>query len=332
MALAAPDVQPASVTDAGRVLAAVQDRYRESVVGQDELRRSLLVALLGGGHILLESMPGLAKTTAARTLAGLLDASFARIQCTPDLLPSDITGTQVYEARTGEFRTQLGPVVANVVLLDEINRSSAKTQSAMLEAMQERQVTIGGEVHRLPDPFLVIATQNPIEQEGTYPLPEAQLDRFLLKEVIDYPDTGSELEVLRRYADGSLVDAGVITPVLDLATIRRLQEITRRVHVSEPVLRYILTIVAATRDARAYIGEEARYIECGASPRGGLAFVAAARARALLEGREHVLPEDVVALSHSVLRHRLLLTLDADADRVRPEDLIDSLVGAVQTP
>ncbi|WP_066581810.1 AAA family ATPase [Cellulomonas timonensis] len=326
-------LQASEIAQARSILDGLEAGYARSVIGQEGLRRSLIVSLLAGGHILLESLPGLAKTTAAHTLATLLDASFARIQCTPDLLPSDITGTQIYDARTADFRTQLGPVHANVVLLDEINRSSAKTQSAMLEAMQERRVTIGGVTHALPTPFMVIATQNPIEQEGTYPLPEAQLDRFLLKEVIDYPEAVDELDVLRQFADGTLADPATAEPLIDRAAVQWLQDVTRRVHVSDAVLRYALTIVAATRDAAAYIGpERARYIECGASPRGGLSFVAAARALAVIHGRDHVLPEDVAALRHLVLRHRVLLHFDADADGVRVEDLIDAIVSAVQTP
>ena len=318
---------------AREVLTEVESQYARSVLGQEGLRRTLLVSLLANGHVLLESLPGLAKTTAAHTLASLLRASFARIQCTPDLLPSDITGTQIYDVRTGTFRTQLGPVHANVVLLDEINRSSAKTQSAMLEAMQERRVTLGGETHALPHPFLVIATQNPIEQEGTYPLPEAQLDRFLLKEVIGYPDAGTELDLLRRYADGTLASPTATTPTVDLETVRWLQHLAQRVHIADPVLRYMLTIVSATRSPKDYAGSDVgRYVECGASPRGGLAFVSAARAVALLQGRDHVLPEDVVELRHAVLRHRLILHFDADADGVRSEDVIDAIVASIQTP
>jgi MoxR-like ATPase len=318
---------------AAAILAEVQAHYQRSVLGQDGLRRTLLVALLAGGHVLLESLPGLAKTTAAHTLASLLRASFSRVQCTPDLLPSDITGTQIYDVRTGTFSTQLGPVHANVVLLDEINRSSAKTQSAMLEAMQERRVTIGGETHALPDPFIVIATQNPIEQEGTYPLAEAQLDRFLLKEVIDYPDPATELDLLRRYTDRTLRNPASATPVVDLDTVRWLQAMVQHVHVADAVLRYVLTIVSATRRPAEYAGADlARYVECGASPRAGLGFVSAARALALLEGRDHVLPEDVVALRHVVLRHRLVLHFDAEADGVGPDDVVDAIVKAVQTP
>ncbi|GIG19885.1 hypothetical MoxR-like ATPase [Cellulomonas chitinilytica] len=323
----------AELAGAREVLGRLESAFGESVVGQPGLRRSLLVALLAGGHILLESLPGLAKTTAANTLATLAGSTFARIQCTPDLLPTDITGTQVYDARTGEFRTQLGPVHANVVLLDEINRSSAKTQAAMLEAMQERRVTIGGHTHALPSPFLVIATQNPIEQEGTYPLPEAQLDRFLLKELIDYPSAPDELAMLRGFTDRTLRDPAAAAPVLDVTTVRRLQDVAARIHVSDAVLRYALTIVAATRDAATYIGaDRARYVECGASPRAGIAFVTAARALAVLEGRDHVLPEDVRELRHVVLRHRVLLHFDADVDGVRAEDLIDAIVDSVTAP
>ena len=315
------------------VLKIVSDAYSARMVGQERLRTSLLIALIAGGHILLESVPGLAKTTAASTLAATVQADFKRIQCTPDLLPSDITGSQIYDAAHGSFRTVLGPVHANFVLLDEINRSSAKTQSAMLEAMQEKQTTIGGELHKLPRPFLVIATQNPIEQEGTYELPEAQMDRFLLKEIVDYPSPAEELEVLNR------IDAGILDPdhpgdgKVTLDDVRDLQSIASRVHVDPAIRNYIVSLVYVTRNPAPYIGEDrARYIKYGASPRASIAFLQAARAFALLQGRAYVIPEDVRSLRHVILRHRVLLTFEGQADGVRGEDLIDAIFGAVPTP
>ena len=260
-----------------------------------------------------------------------MTGSFTRIQCTPDLLPSDIVGTQVYDAGRATFETHLGPVHANFVLLDEINRSSAKTQSAMLEAMQERQTSIGGRIHPLPHPFLVLATQNPIEQEGTYPLPEAQLDRFMLKDVLDYPSLDEEAEVLHR------IDAGVYenpaSPVVALADVERLQALTRRVYLDPTIVRYAVGVVYVTRHAELYIDPAlARFIEFGASPRGSIAFVQAARARALLAGRDHVVPDDVKALAHRVLRHRVVLGFEAIAEGIPVESVVDALVATVRTP
>ncbi|WP_188667088.1 AAA family ATPase [Tersicoccus solisilvae] len=318
---------------AERSLTAVASAYDAKVVGQQRLRETLLVALLTGGHVLLESVPGLAKTTAATTLAAAVNGTFRRIQCTPDLLPSDIVGTQIYDAAQAAFVTQLGPVHANVVLLDEINRSSAKTQSAMLEAMQERQTTIGGTEYSLPEPFLVLATQNPIEQEGTYQLPEAQMDRFMLKDVLDYPTPVEEAEMLRR------IDAGVYAPdrvhpaVLELHDVQTLQATSRQVYLDRTIGEYIVGLVYVTRNAARYIDPRlARYIEFGASPRASIAFAQAARAVALLDRRDHVLPEDVKSLAHRVLRHRLILGFEAVAQGVPVETIIDAVVAAVRTP
>ena len=323
----------AELSRATEILRIITDAYSAKMVGQERLRLSLLISLIAGGHILLESVPGLAKTTAASTLADTVRAQFKRIQCTPDLLPSDITGNQIYDAATGSFRTVLGPVHANFVLLDEINRSSAKTQSAMLEAMQEHQTTIGGEVHHLPRPFLVIATQNPIEQEGTYELPEAQMDRFLLKEIIEYPSPAEEFEILNR------IDSGVLDPdrhvgsAVSLADIEQLQDIASRVYVDASIRNYIVQLAYVTRNPGPYIGEErARLIKYGASPRASIAFLQASRALALLMGRTHVVPEDIRTLRHLVLRHRVLLTFEADAEGVRSEDIIDQIFAAVPTP
>ena len=324
-------ITPDDVARAGELVRSVDRGFESKVVGQARLRESLLVGLLTGGHILLESVPGLAKTTAAHALAAAIGGSFKRIQCTPDLLPSDIVGTQIYDASQGSFVTQLGPVHANFVLLDEINRSSAKTQSAMLEAMQERQTSIGGEVYKVPEPFLVLATQNPIEQEGTYVLPEAQLDRFMLKDLLDYPSPQDEAEIVRRVDSGIFEQPDEASISLDDA--RELQRIAGSVYLDDAVLEYITYVVAATRDAhRAIPPELARYVEVGASPRASIAFAKAARAYALLQGRDHVIPEDVRHLAHRVLRHRVLLTYEATADDVRVETIIDAVLRAVRTP
>ena len=315
------------------VLKVVSEAYSAKMVGQERLRLSLLISLIAGGHILLESVPGLAKTTAASTLADTVRAQFKRIQCTPDLLPSDITGNQIYDAATGSFRTVLGPVHANFVLLDEINRSSAKTQSAMLEAMQEHQTTIGGEVHHLPRPFLVIATQNPIEQEGTYELPEAQMDRFLLKEIVEYPSPAEEFEILNRIDSGVLDPDRHVSSAVTLADVEMLQDVARRVYVDASIRNYIVQLAYVTRNPAPYIGEErARLVKYGASPRASIAFLQASRALALLMGRTHVVPEDIRNLRHLVLRHRVLLTFEADAEGVRSEDVIDQIFAAVPTP
>ena len=326
-----PVLRSDEVSWAGDTLERLSEAFSGKVVGQGRLQETLLIGLLTGGHILLESVPGLAKTTAASTLAHAVSGSFSRIQCTPDLLPSDIVGTQVYDASTAGFTTHLGPVHANIVLLDEINRASAKTQSAMLEAMQERQTSIGGQAYPLPAPFLVLATQNPIEQEGTYVLPEAQLDRFMLKDVLDYPTLEEEAEVLYR------IDAGVFRedqkPVIGVDDVLRLQELTRRVYLDPTIVRYAVGIVYVTRHSATYIPPElARYVEFGASPRGSIAFTQAARARALLAGRDHVVPEDIKALAHRVLRHRVVLGFEAIAENTRVETVVDALVATVRTP
>lgn len=329
----APAVTEGDFARINDILSKINNSYQSRVVGQENLRVALLVALITNGHVLLESVPGLAKTTAAKTIAESVDASFHRVQCTPDLLPSDIIGTQIFNYANGKFETQLGPVHANFVLLDEINRSSAKTQSAMLEAMQERQVSIGGVLYKMPDPFLVLATQNPIEQEGTYELPEAQLDRFLLKEVIGYPSQEEELDILQRIRT-DVFDKSL--PANDRATlddVRFLQDVAKKIYVDDAVKKYIVTIVQATRDARKFIPENlARYIQYGASPRGAIALMQVASALALLNGRSYITPDDVKMLRFSVLRHRIILNFEALADDVHSEAIIDAIFGAIPTP
>ena len=304
--------------------------YSQRIVGQVNLRKALLVSFMANGHILLESVPGLAKTTAARVLTDAIGGRFSKIQCTPDLLPSDIVGTQIFNYSTNVFETKIGPINANFVLLDEINRSSAKTQSAMLEVMQERKLSIGGLTYELQEPFIVIATQNPIEQEGTYLLAEAQLDRFLLKEVIDYPQFDDELEVLNR------IESGVIDSkeqVLELNDILYIQDITKRVYIDDSIKRYIVKIINATRYPDRYISPDlAKYVEMGSSPRGAIAIMNVAKAIAILNGRTYVTPDDCKEMIHSVLRHRIDLTYASVVDGVTEETIIDAILGVIDTP
>jgi MoxR-like ATPase len=325
-------MSPADGERARNILAAISGSYAAKVVGQDGLRRSLLIALITGGHVLLESVPGLAKTTAAQALSDAVQASFRRIQCTPDLLPSDIIGTQIFDYTNSSFETQLGPVHANFVLLDEINRSSAKTQSAMLEAMQEHQTTIGGTMYPLPKPFLVLATQNPIEQEGTYQLPEAQLDRFLLKEILDYPSFQEELQIIDR-VDSGVYEAEQPPAAASLDDVLFLQKLVGDVYLDASIKNYIVSAVYVTRHADKYLSPElASSIEYGASPRASIAFARAARALALIEGRDHVIPDDVKMLRHVILRHRIILGFEAIAEDIRPETLIDAVFAAIPSP
>ncbi len=315
------------------VINAVAQAFGVKVVGQESLRETLLIGLLAGGHVLLESVPGLAKTTAARTLSDAIAGKFQRIQCTPDLLPADILGTQIYDATTASFNTQLGPVHSNIVLLDEINRSSSKSQSAMLEAMEERQTTISGVTYKIPEPFLVIATQNPVDQEGTYPLSEAQTDRFMLKEILRYPQPNEEVEVLKRIDAGVFDRAETPKPVLSLNDIRQLQRVTANIHLDPRLMDYIAQIVHVTRNPAQFLAPDyARLVEYGASPRATIAFSKATRAAALLSGRNHVLPEDIRNVAYRILRHRLILSFEASAQNVTPEIIIDQVLQSVRVP
>lgn len=320
------------VARANELVDRIEDVYSTHVIGQEELRRSLLVALMSRGHVLIESVPGLAKTTAARSLASSVSGSFRRVQCTPDLMPSDIVGTQIYNQHEGAFTTQLGPVHANFVLLDEINRSSAKTQSAMLEAMQEGQTTIGGQNHRLPRPFMVMATQNPIEEEGTYVLPEAQMDRFLMKVVMTYPSGPDEVKVLEMIDAGAPQEQVSAEPI-SLGELEELQSYSARVYVHPAIKAYIVDIVNTTRGGgpNPLPGLD-KHLRMGASPRGGIALMKVAQARALMNGRNYVVPGDVKEMGHAVLRHRLLRTWDAIADGVSVTGLIDATFNVVPVP
>ncbi len=308
----------------------INSYYYEKMVGQKDLGTSLLMTLMVNGHILIESVPGLAKTTAAKTLTEACGGAFSRIQCTPDLLPSDIIGTQILNYSTGNFETKLGPVHANFVLLDEINRSSAKTQSAMLEVMQEHQTTIGGVKYDTPEIFMVIATQNPIEQEGTYLLSEAQLDRFFMKAVIDYPTVAEELEIMNR------IESNVFTQsrsVVTLEDIKYVQDLVQRVYLDESIKNYIVRIIDATRHADKFISKDlAQYITLGSSIRGSICLMEISKAVAILSGRDYVTPDDVKAFAKGVLRHRVTLNFAAVADGVTEDQIIDAIMGAVPTP
>ncbi|MHA3024697.1 AAA family ATPase [Mycobacterium sp. BMJ-28] len=321
------------LADAQHLVGAVAAAFSAKVVGQDHLRESILLGLLAGGHLLVESVPGLAKTTAARVVAESIHGSFRRIQCTPDLLPSDIIGTQIYDAAANTFVTQLGPVHTNIVLLDEINRSSAKTQSAMLEAMEERQTTIAGVEYPIPEPFLVIATQNPVDQEGTYPLSEAQTDRFMLKEIVRYPTVEDEVEIITRMDTGLYEKDHRTAAVVGANDIRHVQQLVGAVHLDRALVRYASTLVAVTRSPEGQLpANMSRLIEYGASPRATIAFCRTARALAVLQGRGHVVPEDIAHVAHRVLRHRLILGFEAASARITPDSVIDAVLRAVRVP
>ena len=318
------------IEKSGNIISKITNYYSSRIVGQRNLQISLLISLIANGHILVESVPGLAKTTAAKVLTESCGGKFSRIQCTPDLLPSDIIGTQNYNAKTAEFETKIGPVYANFVLLDEINRSSSKTQSAMLEAMQERQVSIGGARYKLPEVFIVIATQNPIEQEGTYILSEAQQDRFIIKETLFYPTQDEELEVLNRIEKNAFEKREKVASIED---IKYLQDLSKRVYIDEAVKKYIINIVSATRNVSKVIKPElAKYVTNGASTRASIAFMEATKALALINGKTYVTPNDVKAVSYAILRHRIGLSFEAIADNVQVETIIDAIIASVKTP
>ena len=330
--MASGNIAAEDMERSNQLLERIHTIFESRVVGQEALYTALVASLLARGHVLLESVPGLAKTTAATTIASATSGSFSRIQCTPDLMPNDIVGTQILNSSTGEMTTQLGPVHANIVLLDEINRSSAKTQSAMLEAMQERQTSIGGVVYPLPHPFMVLATQNPIEEEGTYVLPEAQMDRFLMKEVLTYPRPSEEADVLDRISSGAFERAITSRPI-STDDVEWLQGAVERVYVDPVIKQYLVAVVNTSRGGgpRPVPGLE-RHVRVGASPRGGIALMKIAQAVALQAGRTYVTPDDVGLLRHAALRHRLVLTYDALADDIAPEAIIDAIFAAVPTP
>lgn len=305
----------------------LKKEVHRGIVGQEDLIDGLLTGVLAGGHILIEGVPGLAKTRAVNLLARACKTSFRRIQFTPDLMPGDILGTRIYNQQKGNFEIVLGPIFAGFLLADEINRAPAKVQSALLEAMQERQVTIGNQSHNLPEPFLVFATQNPVEQEGTYPLPEAQLDRFLLKVVVPYPEPHEEEEIVRMVIEET--ELPDIEQVLTLAELKEMQELVRDVFVEDRIATYATALVKATRNPESFGLPLAPFIEYGASPRASIGLVLAARARAVIAGRASVLPDDVKTVAHDVLRHRIIRSYHAEAEGVKTDDLISKILGAV---
>ena len=307
------------------------DEIGKVIIGQNEVVTKILIGLLSNGHILLEGVPGLAKTTIVKTVAQLIDTKFQRIQFTPDMLPADLIGTLIYNQKTGGFETKQGPIFANIILADEINRSPAKVQSALLEAMQERQITIGKKTFLLDDPFLVFATQNPIEQEGTYPLPEAQVDRFMMKLKVDYPSKDEELEILRKMA--VINGETELTPVVHPSAIKEARQVVSDIYVDEKIEKYVVDLILATRDPHDYkLGEIADLIAYGGSPRATIFLVLASRARAFLEGRGYVVPEDVRYVGFDILRHRIILTYEAEAEEVSSEDLIQRLFDTIEVP
>jgi MoxR-like ATPase len=320
------------IAAAHEAIARLRKEVGRAVIGQDAILNRLVIAILVRGHVLIEGLPGLAKTLLVKTLASSIDATFKRIQFTPDLLPADITGTQIFDPAGRTFNARLGPIFANFVLADEINRAPAKVQSALLEAMQERQVTIGETTHPLPDPFVVIATQNPIEHEGTYALPEAQVDRFVMKLRVDYPEAAEELRMLGLYLDPTR-EPVALQKVLSLQQVRDLGHAAARVHTDERIAKYIVQIVGATRRPADFkLPQLTSHVSFGASPRATLALAHVAKAHAFIDGREYVVPEDVKAIAHDVLRHRLVLSYEAAADHLTSDRVIDQILTAVPVP
>jgi MoxR-like ATPase len=328
--------QSSSSKDQDRIAAAstwvipLQQEMARVIVGQRHLLDRLLIALLTNGHVLLEGVPGLAKTLALKTLAGCIAVQFKRLQFTPDMLPADIVGTMIYNPQDGAFRTKQGPIFSNLVLADEINRAPAKVQSALLEAMQERQVTIGDETYALPTPFLVLATQNPLEQEGTYPLPEAQIDRFMMKVVVSYPSRSEERAIL----DAMATTAAMVVPrqVVSAAQIVNARQVVDTLYVDDKIRDYIVDVVLATRPPTAAAMKLDGYIQTGASPRATIALTLAARAMAFLSGRHFVVPQDVKAVAMDVLRHRVAVTYEAEAENISPENIVETILNNLPVP
>ena len=308
----------------------VLQELKKRIVGQEDITRRLLTAIISEGHVLLEGLPGLAKTTVIKSLAEASDLAFKRIQFTPDLLPADVVGTQIYDPRTSEFKVKKGPIFSNLVLADEINRAPAKVQSALLEAMEEKQVTIGDTTFPLDDPFLVMATQNPVEQEGTYPLPEAQVDRFLFKLRVSYGKREDELEIIKRAALGASV---ALNKVMNKEKIKSLKSLVHKIYVSDKIRNYIVRLVYATREPeKSGIKDLVGLIEYGASPRASIALDKVARANALLEGRSFVTPQDIKDIAYDILRHRLKVTYEAEAENIQSEDVIKRILDRVDVP
>ena len=312
------------------VINQIRAEIHKAIIGQNELIDGLIMALLCNNHVLIEGVPGLAKTLSVTTLAKMLQASFKRLQFTPDLLPADVIGTLIYNPKSGEFTTKKGPIFANIVLADEINRAPAKVQSALLEAMQERQVTIGDNSYAMDDPFLVIATQNPIEQEGTYPLPEAQVDRFMFKICVSYPQKEEEHKILKKMAHSN--PSIKVDPILSTDDIKRLRNLTDEIYMDEKIEEYIINMVEASRNPEIYKLDIKQYIRYGASPRASIYLAMASKAKALMEGRGYVTPQDVKSITLNVLRHRIIPTYEAEAEEKTSEDLIYQILQSVDVP
>ena len=317
-------MEKASITDEAKIIASLKDEIHKVIIGQEYMIDRILIGLLTGGHILLEGVPGLAKSLTASTIAQSVGVEFKRIQFTPDLLPADILGTEIYNQRTGEFIIKQGPIFSNLILADEINRAPAKVQSALLEAMQEKQVTIGEKTYQLDKPFLVIATQNPIEQQGTYPLPEAQQDRFMLKLKINYPGRDEERKIIDSFTAEQTSEPEV-RKLLSREDVFRLRKIIDTIHLDENIKNYVLDIVLKTR-------EESEYISCGASPRASISLIKAAKGRAFLKGRDYVVPDDIKAMAYDVLRHRILMSYEAEAEDITSEKLISDILEQINLP
>jgi MoxR-like ATPase len=324
-----PEELQNQIQERSSLLAAIQNEFRNIIVGQKYLMQRMLISLLANGHVLVEGLPGLAKTLAVKSLAQAIQADFKRIQFTPDLLPSDLTGTLIFNPKDGSFQVKKGPIFCNILLADEINRAPAKVQSALLEAMQERQVTIGEESYPLEEPFLVFATQNPIEHEGTYPLPEAQIDRFLMKIRISYPSKDEEKIILDRMTGTNHYE---LKPVVNRNEVLELRELTQNIFIDDALKTYIIQLVYATRNPRDFHLDIGRYIQYGVSPRGSIFWTMAAKAHAFLQQRSFVIPDDIKAVAPDVLRHRIIRSYEADAENIATEDLINQILAKVPIP
>jgi len=319
------------INEKSKFLDSILAEISKTIVGQDEIVNKILIGLFSNGHILLEGVPGLAKTTIIKTLSYLISSKFQRIQFTPDMLPADLIGTLIFNQKNGLFETKKGPIFSNIILADEINRSPAKVQSALLEAMQERQITIGENSFVLDDPFLVFATQNPIEQEGTYPLPEAQVDRFMMKLKINYPNKEQELEILKR--NTLLMDITKPKTVIKLSDIKNSRKLINEIYVDEKIQNYVVDIILASRNPEEYkIGEISNFIKYGASPRATIFLISASKSRAFMQGRGYVIPEDIRYVIYDVLRHRIIPTFEAEAEEINSEYIIESILSEIEVP
>lgn len=317
------------IQQANDMISMCKKEISKRVVGQEEMVENILIGIIAGGHLLLEGVPGLAKTLVVRTIAEIMDGSFKRIQFTPDLLPADLIGTMIYRPQTGEFTPRKGPIFSNIILADEINRAPAKVQSALLEAMQERQVTLGKETYNLDLPFFVLATQNPIEQEGTYPLPEAQLDRFIMKVLVTYPSNEEEVNILRLMGIERNI---IVNKVINKEKLGIIRNIAESIRVDKKIEEYIVSLVSASRETDRHKGEYVKYVEFGASPRASIHLLACSRIKALLQNRNFVLPEDVKDVAYNVLRHRIILTYEAESEELSSDNIISQILEYVHVP